>query len=267
MYRIALYGKGGIGKSTTVSNLSAAFAKKGLSVLQIGCDPKADSTIYHNGGQRIESVLEALRRRPNGRVSFEDIVHRAPNGVWCVEAGGPSPGTGCAGRGIVAAFEALTAAHAFERIRPEVVLYDVLGDVVCGGFAMPIRKGYADNVFIVTSGENMAIYAAGCIAQAVENFKNRGYARLAGIILNRRLVEDEDRKVDELAQTVGSRVIYRLPRSGDVQEAERLRATVVDALPDSPMAKEFERLSEAVLAASSRARDELFVPIRAGDFI
>ena len=167
MYRIAIYGKGGIGKSTTVSNLAAALAAEGKTVLQIGCDPKADSTIAHTRGRRIPSVLEVLRTKPASDVKLEDIVTRAENGVWCSEAGGPTPGTGCAGRGIVAAFESLSAVKAFETIRPDVVFYDVLGDVVCGGFAMPIRKGYAENVFIVTSGENMAIYAAGNIAALV----------------------------------------------------------------------------------------------------
>ena len=175
MYRMAVYGKGGIGKSTTVSNVAAALAADGMTVLQIGCDPKADSTIAHTAGVRIQSVLDVLRHKNASAVRLEDIVTRARDGVWCAEAGGPTPGTGCAGRGIVAAFESLTTCRAFEEIKPDVVLYDVLGDVVCGGFAMPIRKGYAENVFIVTSGENMAVYAAGNIAMAVQSYKNRGY--------------------------------------------------------------------------------------------
>ena len=150
MYRMAVYGKGGIGKSTTVSNVAAALAADGMTVLQIGCDPKADSTIAHTAGVRIQSVLDVLRHKNASAVRLEDIVTRARDGVWCAEAGGPTPGTGCAGRGIVAAFESLTACRAFEEIKPDVVLYDVLGDVVCGGFAMPIRKGSVCRLCLVS---------------------------------------------------------------------------------------------------------------------
>ncbi len=265
MFRFAIYGKGGIGKSTTVSNIAAALAKLGHCVLQIGCDPKADSTIYHNQGQRITSVLDVLRSKGTQKVLFDDIVHQADNGVWCVEAGGPSPGTGCAGRGIVAAFEALSACGAFERIKPDVVIYDVLGDVVCGGFAMPIRKGYADNVFILTSGENMAIYAAGNIAQAVDNFKERGYARLAGIILNSRNVENERQKVEELAETIGTEVVAVLPRSPLVQKAEEIGKTVVDAFEDSDMAQQYYDLAKTLLRVSRPAESKPVIQIRAGE--
>ena len=265
MYRIAIYGKGGIGKSTTVSNLAAALAAEGKTVLQIGCDPKADSTIAHTRGQKIPSVLDVLRRKNASDVKLEDIVTRAENGVWCAEAGGPTPGTGCAGRGIVAAFESLTAVRAFDVIRPDVVFYDVLGDVVCGGFAMPIRKGYAENVFIVTSGENMAIYAAGNIAAAVANYKNRGYAQLSGLILNRRNVEREDEKVDELAATVGAPVVARLARAALVQTAEDRRMTVVEAFPDTPAAQGYRDLAKAVLAASCASDAAPVIRISAGE--
>ena len=265
MYRIAIYGKGGIGKSTTISNLASAFVQKGLTVLQIGCDPKADSTIYHHNGRSIQSVLDILRSRADGKVRFEEIVHRAPSGVWCVEAGGPSPGTGCAGRGIVATFEALTSVRAFEIIQPDIVLFDVLGDVVCGGFAMPIRKGYADHVFIVTSGENMAIYAAGNIAQAIKNFKNRGYAKLSGIILNRRNVQNEVEKVQELAQACDSEIIYQLPRSSTVQQAEELQSTVVDAFPQSSMANEYMQLADALLTKVQASKTNRVIPIQTQD--
>lgn len=265
MYRIAIYGKGGIGKSTTVSNLAAALAAEGKTVLQIGCDPKADSTIAHTRGRRIPSVLEVLRIKPASDVKLEDIVTRAENGVWCSEAGGPTPGTGCAGRGIVAAFESLTAVKAFETIRPDVVFYDVLGDVVCGGFAMPIRKGYAENVFIVTSGENMAIYAAGNIAAAVANYKNRGYAQLAGLILNRRNVEREDEKVTDLAQTVGAPVVAKLPRDPLIQAAEDKKMTVVEAFPDSESAGHYRDLARAVIAASRTSESAPVIRISAGE--
>ena len=159
MFRIAIYGKGGIGKSTTAAALSCAFAEKGLRVLQIGCDPKADSTLYLHGGKRIPTILETLRKKRT-QAELEDLVFEGCKGIMCAESGGPIPGLGCAGRGIAAAFEALDERNAFDILKPDVVLYDVLGDVVCGGFAMPIREGYAEQVYIVTSGENMAIYAA-----------------------------------------------------------------------------------------------------------
>ena len=166
MIKIAVYGKGGIGKSTTVSNLSVAFAEKGLKVMQIGCDPKADSTINLHGGLYIPTVLSLIKTKGSS-LTLEDMVTEGYKGVLCVEAGGPTPGLGCAGRGIIAAMEKLKEKRAFEIYKPDAVIYDVLGDVVCGGFAMPIREGYAEKVFVITSGENMAIHAAANIAEAV----------------------------------------------------------------------------------------------------
>ena len=190
MRKIAIYGKGGIGKSTTTSNLSAALSHMGYRVMQVGCDPKADSTKGLMGGKRIPTVLEQLRAKGEA-LTLEDVVFRGYNGVLCVESGGPTPGVGCAGRGIISAFEKLADLEAFETYQPDIVIYDVLGDVVCGGFAMPIRDGYAREVFIVSSGEMMALYAANNIAQAVRNFAGRGYARLGGLILNARNTENE----------------------------------------------------------------------------
>ena len=172
--------RGGIGKSTTTSNLSAALAEQGLRVLQIGCDPKADSTKTLMGGRAIPTVLERMREGADS-VRLEDIVFEGYGGCLCVESGGPTPGVGCAGRGIIAAFEKLEELEAYERFRPDVILYDVLGDVVCGGFAMPIRGGYADHVMIVTSVEQMALFAASNIACAIESFGKRGYARLTSL--------------------------------------------------------------------------------------
>lgn len=246
MIKIAVYGKGGIGKSTTVSNLSAALAETGLKVMQIGCDPKADSTgsLHHCG--RIRTVLELVRERGND-FSLADMVHVGFGGVLCVEAGGPTPGMGCAGRGIIAALEKLAEKGAYEVYRPDVVFYDVLGDVVCGGFSMPMRSGYADRVFIITSGENMAIHAAANIAVAIENFRGRGYASLGGLILNRRGVKNEEEKVAELAQDIHSSVIGSLSHSETVQAAEELRQTVMEAFPDSAMAEEYRALARSVL--------------------
>jgi nitrogenase iron protein NifH len=167
--------------------------------------------------------------------------------VICVEAGGPQPGLGCAGRGIIAALEKLAQKGAYEIYKPDVVLYDVLGDVVCGGFSMPMRSGYADKVFVITSGENMAIHAAANIAMAIESFRGRGYAALGGLILNRRDVKNEIEKVEELARDVGSEVIAALDRSETVQLAEELGKTVIEAFPDSPMAAQYRALARKLL--------------------
>ena len=253
MIKIAIYGKGGIGKSTTTSNMAAALAKKGLKVMQIGCDPKADSTLNLHGGRRIRPVLDLLREKGKA-TTLEEMVTEGYLGVLCVEAGGPTPGLGCAGRGIIAAFEALEEKMAFNIYQPDVVLYDVLGDVVCGGFAMPIREGYAEKVLIVTSGENMSIYAAANIALAVENFKQRGYASLGGIILNRRNVEHEEEKVSELAREIQTEIIGSLPFDPLVQQAEQLNQTVIEAFPDSDTAKRYEALAEQVLEACRRLK-------------
>ena len=246
MLKLAVYGKGGIGKSTTVSNLSAALSDMGYKVMQIGCDPKADSTVSLHGKGRIPTVLELVRTRKDD-FTLEDMVTVGYNGVLCVEAGGPTPGLGCAGRGIIAALEKLQEKGAYEVYQPDIVIYDVLGDVVCGGFSMPMRSGYADKVFLITSGENMAIHAAANIAMAVENFKGRGYATLGGIILNRRNVKNEDAKVEELAEDIHSEIVATLSRSDTVQESEELGKTVVEAFPDSPMAAEYRALAKKLL--------------------
>lgn len=246
MYKIAIYGKGGIGKSTTASNLAAAWSQMGYRVMQIGCDPKADSTRSLNAGAGVSTVLDALRCKAD-QIKLSDIVFEGSGGVWCVEAGGPTPGIGCAGRGIITAFNKLEELHAYEILKPDIVLYDVLGDVVCGGFAMPIREAYARDVFIITSGEKMSLYAAANIASAVKNFSNRGYARLSGIILNSRNIEQEYELVAGAAVELESQIISVLSRSEYVQMAEEKNSTVVAAYPDSSMALEYMKLAEKML--------------------
>ena len=248
MIKIAIYGKGGIGKSTTVSNVAAALAESGLKVMQIGCDPKADSTIQLRHGEPVPTVLDLYKEKKQS-LQLEDMVRIGYNGVICVEAGGPTPGLGCAGRGIITALEKLKETGAYEIYQPDVILYDVLGDVVCGGFTMPMRNGYADKVFILTSGENMAIHAAANIAMAVENFKNRGYATLGGLILNRRDVPREEEKVKELADDFHTSVIGMLSHSEQVILAEEQGKTLMECYPDSAMAEEYRALARAMVDA------------------
>ncbi len=245
MVKIAIYGKGGIGKSTVVSNISAALSGMGHKVMQIGCDPKSDSTRNLTGGVRIPTVLESMRDK--GDITLEDVVFPSSCGVLCVESGGPIPGVGCAGRGIITAFEKLEELGAYDEYEPDVILYDVLGDVVCGGFAMPIRGGYADSVCIVTSGEMMALYAATNISHAVKSFGKRGYATLRGLIFNAKNFEGEDELVRKAAEEIGTEVITKIPRDNLVQQAEAMGKTVVEAFPDSPMADEFRKLARILI--------------------
>ena len=251
MYKLAFYGKGGIGKSTTVSNIAAALAQKGMTVLQIGCDPKADSTMLLLHGQEKKPIIDLLREK-NQQTTLEDMITDGYAGVLCAEAGGPRPGLGCAGRGIIAALEYLKRKQAYETYKPDVVLFDVLGDVVCGGFSMPIREGYADQVFILTSGEAMSIHAAKNIALAVDTFQERGYATLGGVIVNKRNVRREEENIRQLCKDIQSDVVGTLERSELVQDADELRKTVIEAFPDSPEAESYRELADAVLKAADR---------------
>ena len=245
MIKLAFYGKGGIGKSTAASNVSVALAQKGLKVMQIGCDPKADSTIFLHGGERIPTVLDLVRKGES--FDLEDMVRVGYNGVVCVEAGGPVPGLGCAGRGIIAALEELEKKGAYEKYQPDVVIYDVLGDVVCGGFAAPIREGYASKVLIVTSGEKMALYAANNINSAVKNFADRSYAKVRGIVMNRRNVEGEEEKVRAFAESAGLDVVADIPRSDDIIRCEDKGMTVIEGEPDCQAAKCFLKLAQTLM--------------------
>lgn len=247
MLKLAIYGKGGIGKSTVTSNLAAAFASMGKRVIQIGCDPKADSTINLLGGELLLPVMNYMREHDEDPETIEDISRVGFGGVLCIETGGPTPGLGCAGRGIIATFQLLEELELFETWKPDVVLYDVLGDVVCGGFAAPIREGYAEKVVIVTSGEKMALYAANNIYQAVKNFEDRNYATVSGIILNHRNVENETEKVTHFAQTNGLKILGEIPRSNDITRYEDQGMTVIQGDSNLAVSRIFMELAQNLL--------------------
>lgn len=243
MKKIAVYGKGGIGKSTTTSNISAALSELGLNVCQIGCDPKNDSTRLLLGKICRQTVLDCVRDKEN--VTPKDIVHTGFNGVKCVEAGGPEPGVGCAGRGIIVALEKLKSLSVMED--EDVILYDVLGDVVCGGFAVPIREGYATDIYIVSSGELMSLYAANNIAKGIKRFAMRGGVRLGGIIGNSRNTPNEMQLLEEFAKRLNTKLAAFIPRDVIVNKAEYQRQTVIQYAPDSVQADVYRTLAKGML--------------------
>lgn len=246
MKKFAIYGKGGIGKSTLTSSLSVALASMGYKVMQIGCDPKADSTSNLLGGEKLTSVMSYLNENEEPP-ELEDIVKQGYGGVYCVEAGGPTPGIGCAGRGIITTFNLLEELEAFETYEPDFVLFDVLGDVVCGGFSAPIRDGYADEVLIVTSGEKMALFAARNIIMAVDNFKDRGYATVKGILMNRRNVENEEELVQKMADEAGLEIIGDIPRDASIQYYENKNQTVIEGNPDLPISQTIMEIAKKLV--------------------
>lgn len=261
MKQIALYGKGGIGKSTTSANLSAALSLQDLDVLQIGCDPKRDSTRMLMQGRLIPTVMDLVRERGDREISLDEVVFRGYHGVRCVEAGGPEPGVGCAGRGIIATFQILERLGA---LTADVVVYDVLGDVVCGGFAMPMREGYAEEVYLVTSGELMSLYAANNICKAISRLssRSRSKCRLGGVICNAKNLPHEEELVSEFSQKIGSSMILFIPRDQVVQQAELNKKTVIQFAPESDQAGVYRELAKKIM---ENRRLDIPGPLEMGD--
>ena len=254
MRQIAFYGKGGVGKSTVGSNLIATLAETGIKAMMIGCDPKHDCTQNLRGDVEIPTILDVLRDKgieklgldemvEGKKIEFDEIIYKGYNGVHCAESGGPKPGFGCAGRGVIIAVDLLKRLNVFEELKPDLVLYDVLGDVVCGGFAMPLRVGLADEVYIVTSADYLSLYAANNICKGISEFATTGGSPLGGIIYNVRGVLDEEDVVYDFAERIGTRVIGKVPNSSLIAEAEVEGKTVIEDTNNSDIANLFRELA------------------------
>ncbi|MDR1317439.1 MAG: AAA family ATPase [Spirochaetales bacterium] len=250
---IAIYGKGGIGKSTTASNTSAALAEAGYRVIQIGCDPKSDSTSVLRGNEYLPTILDSMR--DSGKVRLEDISRPGYRGVLCIESGGPVPGVGCAGRGINAAVNLLQELKLFEEFKPDFVLYDVLGDVVCGGFAVPIRDGITDRVYVVSSSDFMAIYAANNLFKAISKYAPTGGAKLGGLIGNGLSAGYSQNIIDDFAHKTGAKTSAYIPRSLTVSQSELYGKTVIEANPGSQHAALYRKLAKTIAE-----NEQLLVP-------
>lgn len=244
MRQVAIYGKGGIGKSTTTQNLTAGLADMGKKIMIVGCDPKADSTRLVLGGLVQKTVLDTLRDEGDD-IELEEVLKTGFKNIKGVESGGPEPGVGCAGRGIITSINLLEQLGAYDADL-DYVFYDVLGDVVCGGFAMPIREGKAQEIYIVCSGEMMALYAANNIAKGIAKYGKNGTVRLGGLICNSRKVDREDELVEAVAKRLGTQMIKFVPRDNAVQRAEINKQTVIEFSPEEPQADVYRDLARRI---------------------
>ena len=263
MRQIAFYGKGGIGKSTISSNVAAALADEGMRVLMMGCDPKSDCTRNLRGDINMATISKVLLAESEATLDLdefvygketkpEDIVHEGYNGIVCVEAGGPEPGVGCAGRGASLAIDLIHRIGVLDEYKPDVIIYDVLGDIVCGGFGMVLRKGFADQVIIVTSADYLAMFAANNICKGIHRFADRGGTPLGGVIYNVRGLLDEISLVDEFAGEIGSRIIGAVENSELIMESEIYGQTVIERYPESSTADSFRDLAKEVIDNTAR---------------
>lgn len=242
---LAIYGKGGIGKSSTASNVAAAMGEKGIRVMLIGCDPKSDSSITLLGGKRIPTIMDTLRKK--GEITEADVIFEGFNGVRCAEVGGPEPGVGCAGRGIIVAVQALQRiSHAMKD--SGVIIYDVPGDIVCGGFAVPITKGMVREAYIITSGEYMPLYAANNICRGLKTLNTP----LSGVICNEREAEHEREIVERFSAALGVPMLAYIPRSKLVQDCERAGRSVIQGAPASSMADVYRNLAGRILTEKDK---------------
>lgn len=242
--QIAIYGKGGIGKSTTTSNISAALSKLGYKVMQFGCDPKSDSTNTLRDGEYIPTVLDTLREK--NTVKAKEVIFEGFNGIYCVEAGGPAPGVGCAGRGIITAVQLFKQQNVFEELGIDIVIYDVLGDVVCGGFAVPIREGIAEHVFTVSSADFMSVYASNNLFKGIQRYSNNGGALLGGIIANSINQPYSKNIIDDFADRTQTQIMQYVPRSVTVTQSELRGKTTIEAAPDSAQAAIYTELAKRI---------------------
>lgn len=241
---LAFYGKGGVGKSTVVSNLTATLAQRGRRVLQVGCDPKRDSSRNLIKSFPPITLMDLLSAGRTGLQQSDIVMDGGPN-VDCIEVGGPKPGVGCAGRGLGRLFEELEEMSIFDE-NYDYIFYDVLGDVVCGGFAVPMRSGYAEEVYVVTSGEFMSLYAANNIARGIRNYATEGDVRMGGLIANVKDLAYDRELIEKFAERIGTHVVYYLEWNKVVYDAERRRQTVVRYKPDDPFVQSWYGLAEAI---------------------
>ena len=254
MRKVCVYGKGGIGKSTVVANAAAAAAKAGNRVMVVGCDPKADTTRVLMHG-RIETILD-VHARLGGRLTRADAAHEGAFGVLCMESGGPRAGEGCAGKGIALALKDIQELRIVEEFAPDLILYDVLGDVVCGGFSTPLREKVAEAAYIVTTSDYMSLYAANGICRCIRKYADRGGCRLGGLIYNERSAVGDESAAADFARAVGTRIAGRVPLDRAISRAEMRRSTVIECEPDSAAARAFEAIADEMLHGAETAVPE-----------